>query len=326
MSTTPRVSVLIPTYNYAHFLDDAIQSVLAQTYTDYELIIVDNASTDNTDEVVARYLSDTRVRYYKHPENIGLVANWNSGLKHTRGEFLKILCADDKFRPTLLEKYVRLMDQYPALSMVACNKQVFGKEYNYEVNLTLTHYQTGRDVNLHMLYGHQGVGEPTSVMFRRREFEKIGFFTGVYEQYVDLDYWIKLLSMGDCYLVPEILVDIRFHPATVSNQVKRKKYQRCFEEYQIRKDVQQHVYDFDTTNTRIDEMVRKYAMDCIKVAMLKTAGSLHKSASRKAFARAFRIAWKESLFSSTLGEATAGIKRKIARKAGRRSLAVSKNQ
>ncbi|RYG48804.1 MAG: glycosyltransferase family 2 protein [Chitinophagaceae bacterium] len=149
MSTTPRVSVIIPTYNYAHFLDDAIQSVLAQTYTDYELIIVDNASTDNTDEVVARYLSDKRIRYYKHPENIGLVANWNSGLSHSRGEFLKMLCADDKFRPTLIEKYVSLMDRYPALSMVACNKQVFGKEYNYEVNLTLSHYQTGRDVNIY---------------------------------------------------------------------------------------------------------------------------------------------------------------------------------
>lgn len=325
MSTTPRISVIIPTYNYAHFLDDAIRSVLTQTYTDYEIIIVDNASTDNTDEVVGRYLSDSRIRYYKHAKNIGLVANWNSGLDYSRGEFVKILCADDKFRPTILEKYIALMDQYPALSMVACNKKVFG-EYNYEVNLTLSGYQVGRDINLHMLYGHQGVGEPTSVMFRRREMEKIGHFTDTYEQYVDLEYWVKLLSMGDCYLLPEILVDIRFHPGTVSNQVKRKKYQRCFEEYQIRKDVQQHVFNIDTAGTRIDEMVHKYAMACIKVAMLKTAGSLHKKTQREAFVKAFRIAWKESLFSSTFNEATAGIRRKLARKLGTRPVALTRNQ
>jgi glycosyltransferase involved in cell wall biosynthesis len=314
---------MIPTFNYAHFLDDTIRSVLSQTFSDWELIIVDNASIDNTDEVVSRYLTDRRIKYYKNDTNLGLVGNWNKCLSYASGEFLKFLCADDKFRPTLLEKYVALMDQYPALSMVACNKQVFGTEYNYEVNLTLTNYQPGREVNLHMLYGYQGVGEPTSVMFRRREFEKIGLFTGRYEQYVDLDYWIKLLSMGDCYLVPEILVDIRFHPGTVSNQVKRKKYQRCFEDYQIRKDVQQHVYDIDTNGTRINEMVHKYAMDCIKHAMLKTATSLHKKQSRTAFTKALRIAWKENLFSSAFAELTSGIKRKINRKFGSREVAIS---
>jgi glycosyltransferase involved in cell wall biosynthesis len=314
MTTSPRVSVMIPTYNYAHFLDDTIQSVLSQTYADYELIIVDNASTDNTDEVVSRYLVDTRVRYYKNETNLGLVGNWNRCLGYAQGEFLKFLCADDKFRPTLLEKYVSLMDKYPSLSMVACDKQVFGTEYNYEVKLTLNGYQAGRDVNLHMLYGHQGVGEPTSVMFRRREFEKIGYFTGVYEQYVDLDYWIKLLTLGDCYIIPEILVDIRFHPGTISNQVKRKKYQRCFEDYQIRKDVQQHVYEINTEGSQINEMVHKYAMDCIKKAMLKTVTSLHKKQSRSAFLKAFRIARREHLFSSAINESMSGIKRKLKRK------------
>ena len=218
------------------------------------------------------------------------------------------------------------MDQYPALTMIACNKQVFGKEYNYEVNLTLSHYQKGKDITMHMLEGHQGVGEPTSVMFRRREFEIIGTFTHRYEQYVDFEYWLKLLSLGDCYLVPEILVDIRFHPDTVSNQVKRKKYQRCFEEYQIRKDVQQHLYNIDTTGSNIDAMVRKYAMDCIKQSLLKTATSLHKKQSRIAFTKAFKIAWKESLFSSTITELTSGIKRKLRRRLPGSVMIVAKNK
>jgi glycosyltransferase involved in cell wall biosynthesis len=324
MAVTPRVSVMIPTFNYGHFLDETIRSVLSQTYNDYELIIVDNGSTDNTDAIVGKYLSDPRIRYFKNQTNIGLVGNWNKSLEHSRGEYLKYLCADDKFRPQLLEKYVALMDQFPKVSMVACNKQVFG-EYNYEVNLTLTHYQSGKDVNFHMIYGHQGVGEPTSVMFRRREFEQIGYLEGRYEQYVDLDYWFKLLALGDCYLVPEILVDIRFHPGTVSNQVKRKKYQRCFEDYQIRKDVQQHVYNIDTSDTMIDEMVHKYAMACVKTGMLKTATSLHKKQSREAFAKALKIAWTENLFKSTIEELTSGLKRKFSRNFGGRKVSLPKN-
>ena len=65
MTTLPKVSVLIPTYNYAHHLDEAIQSVLDQTYQNFELVIVDDQSTDNTDAVVSKYLQDKRIRYYK---------------------------------------------------------------------------------------------------------------------------------------------------------------------------------------------------------------------------------------------------------------------
>lgn len=323
-SIMPRVSVMIPTYNYAHFLDDAIGSVLNQTYGDFELIIVDNASTDNTDHVVGKYLHDSRVRYYKNDTNLGLVGNWNKCLGYARGEFLKFLCADDKFRDTLLEKYVTLMDRFPKLAMVACNKQVFGPKDNYEVNLTLEHYHSGRDMNLHMLYGHQGVGEPTSVMFRKKDFEHIGFFTEKYQQYVDFDYWIKLLTRGDCYLVPEILVDIRFHPATVSNQIKNRKFKRCFEDYQIRKDVQQGMYEIDTSGTRIDEMVHKYAKVCVKLALLKTVPGLHRAPYRVAFRRAFSIAVKERLFKSTLTELLAGIKRITARKLSANAVSVRK--
>lgn len=313
MSLAPKVSVLLPTYNYARFLDDAIQSVLAQTFYDYELLIVDNASTDNTDEVVQKYLNDSRIKYFKNKENLGVVGNWNKCLDHSSGELIKFLCADDKFRPELLEKYVKLMDEYSNLSMVACNKRVFGDGIDYEVTILLTHMQKGRDLNLHMIYGHQGVGEPTSVMFRRREFEKIGFFTNRFTQYVDFDYWLKLLTLGDCYLIPEILVDIRFHPGTISSQVKYKKFVRIFEDYQITKDVQQQVYDIDIKETQVNEIVKKNAMTCVKQAMLKTIPHIHKKPYRKAFVKAFKIAWNERLFAGALSEFGAGMKRKFSR-------------
>src|SRR5688572_12302291 len=119
MKANPKVSVLIPTYNYAHFLDETIQSVLDQTFTNFELVIVDNCSTDNTDEVVQKYLTDTRISFYRNETNIGLVGNWNKCLDYARGEYIKYLCADDKFRPELLEKFVAVMDQNPGVSIMS---------------------------------------------------------------------------------------------------------------------------------------------------------------------------------------------------------------
>src|SRR5688572_5841450 len=106
MKFSPKVSVLIPTYNYAHYLDEAIKSVLNQTFSDFELIIVDDKSSDNTSEVVQKFLSDPRVSFYINDENLGLVHNFNRCLEYAKGDYIKFLMADDIFNEQLLEKYV----------------------------------------------------------------------------------------------------------------------------------------------------------------------------------------------------------------------------
>src|SRR5688572_129331 len=109
----PRVSILIPTYNYAHVLGEAVESALSQTFEDFELIIVDDQSKDNTDEVVQKYLSDPRVQYYKNEKNLGLVGNFNKCLEYANGEYIKYLLADDRLHPQNLEKFVAVLDLYP---------------------------------------------------------------------------------------------------------------------------------------------------------------------------------------------------------------------
>ena len=169
MANIPKVSVVIPTYNYAGFLDETIQSVLSQTYTDYELIIVDNHSTDNTEEVVKKYLHDSRIKFYRNPSNLGLVGNWNRCLELASGEYIKFLCADDKFHPRILEKYVPIMDQFPNVSLITCDKQGFGNS-SHQTITPLTHLVNGRTANLHMLTGHYcWIGEPSSVMFSKKD-------------------------------------------------------------------------------------------------------------------------------------------------------------
>jgi glycosyltransferase involved in cell wall biosynthesis len=122
MEHSPKVSVLIPTYNYAYCLDEAMQSVLDQTLSDFELIVIDDCSKDNTDDVMQKYLTDPRITYMKNEKNLGLVGNWNKCLSYAKGDYIKILCADDKFRKDLLEKMVNVMEKYKNVYLVACNK------------------------------------------------------------------------------------------------------------------------------------------------------------------------------------------------------------
>src|ERR1700691_6171602 len=92
----PKVSVLIPTYNYARYLAEAIESVLEQDFQDFELLIVDDCSSDNTAEVVQPFCArDARVRFAVNPTNLGMVNNWQRCLDHARGSYIKFLFGDD---------------------------------------------------------------------------------------------------------------------------------------------------------------------------------------------------------------------------------------
>ncbi len=92
----PKVSILIPTYNRAHFLAPCLDSVLSQDYQDFEVIISDNHSTDNTQEIMKKYLTDNRVRYYRNETNLGIIQNWKKLLyEYASGDYGKLLCDDD---------------------------------------------------------------------------------------------------------------------------------------------------------------------------------------------------------------------------------------
>ena len=113
----PRVSVIVPTYNFGDFLDATIESVLGQTFGDLELLVLDNASTDQTPDVVGRF-ADPRLCYVRNPENIGFAANVNQGFGLARGELLIVLGADDVWAPEFLRRAVTHFDTHPGVSFV----------------------------------------------------------------------------------------------------------------------------------------------------------------------------------------------------------------
>jgi len=120
---SPRVSVIIPTYNRAQMLVECLESVISQTFTDYEVIVIDDGSTDDTGELVKPYLD--RIEYIKH-ENKGNAAARNSGLDIARGELIAFLDSDDLWLPGKLEREVDYLDGHPDVDMVCANGIFFG--------------------------------------------------------------------------------------------------------------------------------------------------------------------------------------------------------
>lgn len=119
----PAVSIGVPVYNGENFLAEAIDSVLAQSFGDFELILCDNASTDGTQAICEAYAArDARIRYYRNPRNMGAAANYNRAFALSRGRYFKWLAHDDRLHPDFLERTVAVMETRP--EVVLCGSQV----------------------------------------------------------------------------------------------------------------------------------------------------------------------------------------------------------
>ena len=125
-----KVSVCIPTYNRAHYLLYSVNSVLKQTYTDFELIICDDGSPDQTSAVVSQW-NDDRIRYIRHPENIGRSRNMRSGFDAATGDYFIKFDDDDALTPEFLEKTVAILDAQPSVDFVCTDHWIINTYYNF---------------------------------------------------------------------------------------------------------------------------------------------------------------------------------------------------
>lgn len=219
-TNTPKVSVCIPAFNAADYLRQAVESVLEQDYRDYEIVIVDNCSTDHTASLVSelQQLSNGRIRFYQNNRNIGLVNNLNRCLEHAKGAYIKFLCADDMLLPECLEKMATGLDLHPSVKLVSCGRLVIDR---YGHKLGTRHYVagdnivSGKQVITRCLFGGNYIGEPTAVMFRKTDLK--GCFREDMPQLSDMDMWFQLLEQGDLLSLEKPLCAIRSHPAQMTH-------------------------------------------------------------------------------------------------------------
>jgi len=231
----PAVSVCIPCYRGAAHLAAAIESVLTQTFTDLELIIIDDNSPDNTDEVVASF-ADPRIRYLKNQTNLGPDGNWNRCLDEATGRYFKLLPQDDVLDPTCLAKQVAVLkaDVDHRVALVFCSRTILDAR---DRAIMVRGYPMRRSglvparalVRQCVRRGTNVIGEPGSVMFRRQLVASAGRFDASIPYVLDLDYWVKLLGHGDAYYLNEALASFRVSGGSWSVRIGARQSQ----EYQL---------------------------------------------------------------------------------------------
>lgn len=213
-SMTPKVSVLIPTYNYARFLPEAIESVLAQEFGDFELLIVDDCSTDNTAQVARKYCEmDSRARFSVNAANLGMVENWNHCLKLAAGEYIKFLFGDDVLiGPRALGKMVAMLDSNPRAALAASARIILDENSRWIDRWTTfgDGIHPGHDAIARcLLRNHNLIGEPSAVIFRKARAQR--GFAPAYRQLVDEEMWFHILEQGDLAYTRDALCGFRRH-------------------------------------------------------------------------------------------------------------------
>jgi len=211
----PCVSICIPTYKGERTLGAAIESVLAQTLTDFELVVIDDQSPDGTKVLVANY-ADERIRYVRNEANLGPQGNWNRCLSESRGKYFKLLPHDDVLDPACLQRQVAALDADTEhrLALVFSAREVLGPEGQV---LTRRGYPGGMEGRIDarevmgacVRRGTNLLGEPGAVLIRKSLTEKVGLFDATFPYVIDLDYWFRLLGHGDAYYCAETLAGFR---------------------------------------------------------------------------------------------------------------------
>jgi glycosyltransferase involved in cell wall biosynthesis len=205
----PLVTVIIPTYNRADLLPRAVKSVLSQSYRNLECLIVDDASTDNTEEVV-RGLDDERVVYIRHERNRGQSAARNTGIAHASGELVALLDSDDEWLPGKLAKQVALMEASPKqVGVVHCMHYARYARKNRQLEIKGPADFTG-EVYPKLLRG-VCPSIMSSVLVKRECFENCGTLDERLPSFVDYDLWLRVAQRYQFACVPEFLTVVYQH-------------------------------------------------------------------------------------------------------------------
>ena len=207
----------MPTYNRAHLIVESLESVFAQSYQDYEVIVVDDGSTDNTEEVLAPYLD--RIRYIKQ-ENAGVSAARNHGIFEAKGEYIAFLDSDDLWFPEKLEKQMKVFQDYPTCAFVCCNAM---RGPSLSDPATKLQFASRPDsvLDFDLFATANYVGTPT-VLVKKHVFYRAGLFDTSFRVGEDFDLWVRIARHFECRYLAEPLGFFRDHEDnTMGNHLKR---------------------------------------------------------------------------------------------------------
>ncbi len=209
----PLVSVCIPAYNNAEYIEETIRAVLAQTYENLELVVVDDCSGDETPELVERIAAeDSRVRLVRNKKNLGMVGNWNKCLLEASGEYMKLLCADDILKPESIEYELKPLLKYPEVTLVSSDTELIditGKRTGSFKRFPVWGKMKGRKLAKISLMLNNFFGAPCNNLFRKDVALAIGGFDKEFPYILDFDMWTRLACEGEVYIIHRELNSFR---------------------------------------------------------------------------------------------------------------------
>lgn len=229
----PLVSVCVPTYNDAVFLSQSLQSITAQTYTNLEIIIGDDASSDDTFEIIHRF-QDSRIRYYRNSKNLGQFENVNALVKRATGKYIAIYHSDDIYDPTIVEKEVDFLEAHPEAGAVfTMNWQIDHSGHIIGQSKLLEEVSDKRCLSLTdvlpvlLRYKNRLLIGP-SFMGRAEVFQKVGLFSSAFNIAGDFEMWLRILTIYKIGILDEPLMSYRHGKTQVSYDYQRL---RTFEDH-----------------------------------------------------------------------------------------------
>lgn len=219
----PKVSVIIPVYNSSKYVSEAIASVFAQTYQDFEIIVIDDGSTDNSREIIEDFIEKypSKINYI-YQKNKGIAGARNTGIKNAKGSLIALLDADDKWHPARLEKEIVIIESSPQIGLVHSNLMSISEDGIPLENFKRNKKYLSGYIFKHLFLRSADIGSPT-VLFRKDCCMNVGLFD---ENIVcmgcdDRDMWLRIAQKYRVEYINEILAYHRLHNTNFSNNTQR---------------------------------------------------------------------------------------------------------
>lgn len=209
----PLVSVVMPSYNHAEYVGKAIESVLNQTYINFEFIIADDGSTDNSVEIIKSY-HDPRIKLKIFEKNTGFGAN-EYVYKHATGQFISAICSDDLWEADFLEKSVNFLLEHQQYGCTFCRPHIIDNQGNvlreHSFYNIFDSENMSREQWFKRLYLNGNCICAPSMCIRKELYDQLGHMKFQYRQLQDYEYWMRLLQITNIYIHPESLICYRVH-------------------------------------------------------------------------------------------------------------------
>lgn len=221
-----KVSVCIPVYNAEKYLKETIDSVLNQSFHDFELVLINDCSTDDSVDVIRQY-ADPRIRFIQNEHNLGMHKTMDCCVEEAKGEYVLLLCDDDLIANDCLEKKARVLENdekinlvFSASSVIDSHGKIIMKRRPYKANLKFD----GKTLAKKSFETKNVFAEPSNVMFRKSAVTNLDGFDCDIKYAIDWDYWLRICSTGDVYYIDDYLSCFRISDTSeTSRMIKIRK-------------------------------------------------------------------------------------------------------